>query len=117
MNRIAWLGSIVWLSLLLSGAAQAASSSHSGQCAVQCDQALAKCEHQRGPAGNCARRLSNCQSDCEHGKPKDKRSKKQRRQAACEQRCDMNRSACEQSNPHEPQHCVAGQQSCIQRCR
>lgn len=113
MHRIA----VFLLMLLISFVSHAASSSKAGSCEVQCGQALSRCEHKLGPAGNCARRHSNCNQECLHGKPKDTRSSKRRAHDLCAQRCDLNRSVCEESNPNAWQHCVAGQQTCIERCR
>lgn len=115
MLKIAVVGALM-LSVLMGPTVQAAKSSSQGSCEVRCDQALSHCEHTLGPKGNCSRGLASCRSECPDSKREDKRSAKAKSKAACEQRCDLNRTVCEQANPQEPQHCAAGQQSCAKRC-
>ena len=112
--RVMALWGLWWVLLALP--VQVSSSAVEG-CRVQCGQTLAQCNQTQAASGQCPKRHAQCLQRCEGSLPKDLRSPIEKKQALCEQRCDLNRSSCEDANPNNGDSCRAGRQSCVQRCQ
>lgn len=87
-----------------------------GSCKVGCEHALAACEQKLGRKGHCTRKSAACIEQCSAPPKAAPLSKAQKRKTLCEQRCDLNRSTCDRSNPANTQSCEAGRTSCVARC-
>ena len=109
----------VSLLVVLMGAAAPVALAQSnvvGSCQVSCERTLAACEQKLGRKGHCTRKSATCIEKCNAPPKTERRSKAQKRQTLCEQRCDLNHTTCDQSNPDNVESCAAGRMSCVARC-
>lgn len=107
--------SMVCITLLLS-TLTAPAHAEPQACALRCEQQQSDCERREGPRANCATEGLLCKRGCQP-EPAVEKPIAQKDLRVCEQRCDLNRSTCEDANPQKDDFCAAGQKTCRERCR
>lgn len=111
------LGILLALTLgLCAGAGAANRVAEQGNCAIACDQKLARCEQKLGRQGRCPMKHMACNDQCTKPEKADRRSPAEREQARCEQQCDLNRTMCERANPNDEKLCADSRNGCVARC-